>query len=65
MMEWVSVKDRLPESTGYYLVAHEWQGVTIIHFMHTAYDTPVMQWQGDAGAFITNWMHLPEPPITK
>lgn len=68
--EWISCRDRLPDKTGYYLTLchhpqfHERCYVQhVMHFQHTAYATPVMQWyDAERANFITHWMPLPEVP---
>lgn len=56
--EWISVKDRLPEKGGSYLVfSNKSKTVFTAHY-----------WLGDRwanranGQFITHWMPLPQPP---
>jgi hypothetical protein len=58
VQEWISVKDRLPEEGGSYLVfSSKSKTVFTAHY-----------WQGDRwanranGQFITHWMPLPQPP---
>lgn len=57
MSEWISVRDRLPEENGDYLVALDdgYIGVT----WYSA-DEGFDLW-ADAGE-VTHWMPLPEPP---
>ena len=67
-MEWISVKDELPESDGFYLT--HWTDGTLETFKtdeECAVDdlggycfTPVT-WQGVEHS-VTHWMPLPEPP---
>ena len=60
MVEWISVKERLPERCGYYLVFTNNFGVNSI----------VISKYADYGTFkswcvktnVTHWMPLPEPP---
>jgi hypothetical protein len=51
--DWISVKDRLPEADGRYLVIEKhysnWMGVSSMR-------------QGTFDIPITHWMPLPEPP---
>jgi hypothetical protein len=69
MSEWISIKDRLPEKTGYYIVAAEFDGeypkcmIQTMHFVKVAYGTPVNMWYDyEISKQITHWMPLPEPP---
>jgi hypothetical protein len=70
-MKWISVKDELPKETGHYLIMHTWHGRTskdhtkVMHFLHTAYETPVMMWYDTKlHPLVTHWMPLPQPPTT-
>ena len=64
MAEWISVKDRLPEKDGYYLVVT--YGVISIE----EFSKEKLAWLGydwdNAEVYemigITHWMPLPEPP---
>lgn len=62
--EWISVMDRLPEKTGYYLVAcnnlirGKQNGVDISYYQHKA-----RNWKGMYNPSITHWMLFPLPPI--
>jgi len=57
---WVSIKDRLPEKPGHYLVFRDCDGIYIEFF------SPVKGFWYDEDADIiggqTHWMPLPEPP---
>lgn len=58
MSEWISVKDRLPEMKGYYLVCYPFynrQEINIVYFRGKS------QW-AKCSKYITHWMPLPEPP---
>lgn len=68
-IKWINVKDQLPESTGYYIIMHSWHGridknnIKVMHFLHTAYGTPVMRWyDSQLSPLVTHWMALPELP---
>ena len=58
-MEWISVKDRLPE---------KWEDVLICN-CYSEVDTDMI-WENPSGSFefyfeggnVTHWMPLPEPP---
>lgn len=62
-MEWISVKDRLPDRNGWYLVC-VWEWVTISWFDTNGKDHA---W-GDFATceasteLVSHWMPLPEPP---
>lgn len=66
MFEWISVKDRLPEHKGDYLVYWEltpqryWlsDGIEIVHFKNNKFFTKDKK-------NITHWMPLPEKPKNK
>lgn len=65
--EWISVKDKLPDKNGYYLVYWEWisadgafysDGIDIIYFRGKS------RWaKTGREKDITHWMHLPEKPM--
>ena len=63
--KWISVKDRLPDKKGYYLVAIpdtyrkpiEWSIFTLYFRGKTKWAT--------CNGHIKYWMSLPEPPISK
>lgn len=66
MSEWVSVKDRLPDEKGRYLVAFypcQWD-----HVSKTALYTGIDTFRGKAAwakrkyQKVTHWMPLPQPP---
>lgn len=70
-MEWINVKDRLPEDSGTYLVCAE--GVeendpAIVSEAEFIWDD--WYWYGCDGShicseFVTHWTKMPEPPIEK
>ena len=57
--EWISVKERLPEESGDYLVyCGEYDGICVLHY-------EVLKTKGKWGSKwkeVTHWMPLPEPP---
>lgn len=53
MSEWISVKDKLPDTTGNYLV---YNGAVI----YCSFLNSNKQW--NSWSDITHWMPLPEPP---
>ena len=62
--EWISVKDRLPDEDGHYLVLFQrklittdWHEYSIGYFRGTSFDNN--DWNSVA---ITHWMHLPKSP---
>lgn len=68
-MEWISVKDRLPDDEkpvlAYYGFKHD-KVESDMRFIGTltyfSFD-PVPHWQYEStGIFVTQWMPLPEPP---
>lgn len=60
---WISVKERLPEKTGYYLIACDRpyigkkDGINISFYQHK-----VKNWKTTNNLHVTHWMPLPEPP---
>lgn len=56
MSEWISVKDRLPEKSGYYLIWTE-HSYYLIGFFSSNIDNGKWDWID-----VTHWMPLPEPP---
>lgn len=69
VQQWISVKDRLPDKDGTYLV--RWDNKSVCDAEYESkygsfgYWLDIM-WDGDADWYpytsITNWMPLPEPP---
>lgn len=59
-MEWISVKDRLPNKEGDYLVTHKYtinfQSVGLRHF-YVMYPSAFV-----IDKSVTHWMELPKPP---
>ena len=62
MSEWISVKDRLPDKAGDYLVAlpYKWTG-GIDWVIDRIYFRGKTTW-ATANKRISHWMPLPEPP---
>lgn len=67
-MEWISVKDRLPETNCDVLVAKQ-NGRVFQMSYHAPFDSGkrIFQWWGfskwvDQHSQVTHWMPLPEPP---
>lgn len=65
MAEWISVKDRLPEKGGYYLVVTDDAMISIEEFSKEKLAWLGYDWD-NAEVYelirITHWMPLPEPP---
>lgn len=74
---WISVKERLPEDNGRYLVfLHEWSNgkflpkyddfkIRIMRFTNNGWSFPVCvdkRCEADTNRAISHWMPLPEPP---
>ena len=61
--QWISVKDRLPGESGYYLYFADnpykglQDGIGVSYFMHKA-----KEWKKVYTPCVTHWMPLPEPP---
>lgn len=68
-MNWISVKDRLPEDEEAVLVYYRFDDESKMSFygILTYYvDEPYPHWQHEGiGLKITHWMPLPEPPEAK
>lgn len=60
MSNWISVKDRLPDRDGTYLVATKNRAVMMTHFYIV--DGHGFFSGGKLSRHITHWMPLPEPP---
>jgi len=58
MSEWISVKDKMPEHSGTYIVATKNGGVLMTRF----YDNHRRFSSTKINALITHWMPRPEPP---
>lgn len=63
MSEWISVKDRLPDVFGEYLVASIDRG----YVGESHYDPDHNEWSAEYfdESTISHWMEYPEPPIPK
>lgn len=60
VMEWISVKDRLPEDTGYVLAwSPRYQEVVIAWYSE---EEDFWRTEDDLAPFPSHWMPLPEPP---
>lgn len=76
MAEWISVKERLPEKSGSYLVCYKTGVVKIITYFTGTIAPNHETWCEDGPGFyilinkvgynisdsVTHWMPLPEPP---
>lgn len=62
-VNWISVKDRLPEQTARCLVAR-WDSVTKTPFIDILWHENGVWWNRQHGGnyAVTHWMPLPEPP---
>ena len=58
MEQWISVKERLPEKDGSYIVRSSLTGKVFTAHFWTGNGT----WSGSAKTYISHWMPLPEPP---
>lgn len=67
-MEWISVKDRLPENKGFYLVVvdefflSKHRGVVEVSECYQTVDLTASKIILKFHDYITHWMPLPEPP---
>lgn len=65
-MEWVSVKDRLPEKSCQCLCAGRWTGIGTIRMLR--FDIKSKKFYGFNGRVeygvsnVTHWIEVPEPP---
>lgn len=68
-MKWISVKDKLPKKSGYYLIANNATSVWVMRFSIRYKKFNTLDYEcGDIYAVtsVTHWMPLPKPPkITK
>lgn len=62
-MNWISVKDRLPEIRTPVLVAYGVRIFIAIIQSHNKRFTEISTWEDGFHELITHWMPLPEPPI--
>ena len=65
---WISVKDRLPEYVGWYLVSlvnnrngHRWKTPVVCEYSLDVWHEKDL-FSNDVDATVTHWMYLPEPP---
>ncbi len=63
VQEWISVKERLPECSGKYIVCTNRGKVYQTKFYSYMEETGGHWGQKDKGKSITHWMPLPQPPI--
>ncbi len=64
MNEWISVKDRLPEKDGYYLISFNLSGgKRCVGFRRFYRECPEMF--APDSSIATHWMPFPEPPSVK
>jgi hypothetical protein len=61
---WISVKDRLPEESGYYLVCYKTGWITDMHFSakHQLWNVHDHSRNLENKIAVTHWMPLPEQP---
>ena len=64
VQEWISVEDRLPEDSGYYLVVYrdKYNGSISIALDNYVKCGAGEWWASEFTHNITHWMPLPEPP---
>lgn len=66
-MEWISVKDRLPQQHYQRILVHSYTGnIHVINYFENSGNSGTL-WECDAGfegedISFTHWMPLPEPP---
>ena len=65
-MDWINVKDRLPNKEDFYLVSSSY-GVVVRQFnvFHNCWDDEEGDdyWTDAVGGMVTYWMSLPLPPL--
>lgn len=59
---WISVKDRLPNKTGSYLVIGKSGGATVTRWYMPSEFYPEGHFGGNSSDYIRYWMPRPEPP---
>ena len=59
---WISVKDRLPDKAGSYLVIGKSGGATVTRWYMPSEFYPQGHFGGNSSDYIRYWMHRPEPP---
>ena len=65
MMDWISVKDKLPKESGRYFVhVSEVNDLGVSHYAWNAYyDLCEKEWRSDLRHIsVKHWMHIPELP---
>ena len=64
VQEWISVEDRLPKDSGYYLVVYQdkYNGSISIAFDMYVKCKAGEWWENDFMRDVTHWMPLPQPP---
>jgi len=66
MKGWISVKDGLPDKSGYYLIASKnpyrgrQNGVDVSYYQHKA-----QNWKATYNPDVTHWQPSPKPPADK
>lgn len=61
--QWISVKDRLPETNELCLVSTEWRGIVPATYGNESWIFDEGQgWSEKALSYASHWMPLPEPP---
>ena len=59
---WISVKDRLPDKAGSYLVIGKSGGATVTRWYMPSKYSPKGHFGGNSKEYIRYWMPRPEPP---
>lgn len=59
---WISVKDRLPDKAGSYLVIGKSGGATVTRWYMPSKYSPKGHFGGNSKKYIRYWMPRPEPP---
>lgn len=59
---WISVKDRLPDKAGSYLVIGKSGGATVTRWYMPSKYSPKGHFGGNSKEYIIYWMPRPEPP---
>lgn len=60
--DWISVKDRLPDKAGSYLVIGKSGGATVTRWYMPSEFYPEGHFGGNSSDYIRYWMPRPEPP---
>lgn len=60
--DWISVKDRLPENDGLYIVCKTVRGHRISFEAHWKENKWLSVVKNNQLDYVTHWQHLPEPP---